>query len=154
MTGCERIQDDLKAYLDGELRWAENWTVRRHLAGCSGCRKELAEMESLQTRLRASDRGELPAALRARILAAVPEPAAERRYRERPSGARRLSLAWAAVTSVLLIGFVSWPAIRESLDSVQSPAQESLVGNAKSSAASAISSGPAKGWGSTSCAMS
>jgi anti-sigma factor RsiW len=109
MTLCERTLDDLKAYLDGELRWPANWSVRRHLASCPGCRQELDEMRALQTRLRSADAGELPASLRARILAACGEsgpssvaiPSARKRFRPQ--------LAWGTAAVVLLVAGLFGP---------------------------------------------
>lgn len=104
MTLCERVFEDLKAYLDGELGWGASWTVRRHLAACPGCRQELEEMTALQTRLRNADAVELPPALRARILAACadvePLPArtkASSRFLARPR------LAWGTIAVVFLL---------------------------------------------------
>src|SRR5258708_37254175 len=71
MRSCERVQNELKAYLDGELTYPSSWSVGRHLAACESCRKELSEMKTLSSRLRVSDPGDLPAELRARILAAA-----------------------------------------------------------------------------------
>lgn len=131
MTVCERIQDDLKAYLDGELFWPVRWSVRRHVAGCAGCRQELSEMEALQVRLRAADTGELPAELRARILAAIPDIASGERRR---AGTRlRPNYAWGVAFGAVLLMLIAGPAVLNRWG--HAPALESLAKSASPGAA-------------------
>lgn len=47
MSGCERIGPLLDAYHDGELGRLRRARVRRHLAGCPGCREELASLRGI-----------------------------------------------------------------------------------------------------------
>src|SRR5512140_1168217 len=82
MTSCRAVQEDLTAWIDGELspRWTER--VRQHVAGCARC---AAEADGLRASI-ALQRQVLPqvisgevdtAALRARLrraVAAVPVP--------------------------------------------------------------------------------
>jgi RNA polymerase sigma factor (sigma-70 family) len=43
---CERYQDDLAAFVDGELRGKQVSALRRHLRGCGGCRGTLRTLRS------------------------------------------------------------------------------------------------------------
>ena len=47
------IEALLSAYLDGELDRAHRRMVEDHLAGCAGCRRELAELRAADTALAA-----------------------------------------------------------------------------------------------------
>jgi anti-sigma factor RsiW len=47
MSGCQSIGALLDGYHDGELGSLERWRVQRHLAGCAGCRGELASLSQL-----------------------------------------------------------------------------------------------------------
>jgi anti-sigma factor RsiW len=47
MTACEREREAIGALVDGELEGAERAAVEAHLAGCTGCRKELEELRRL-----------------------------------------------------------------------------------------------------------
>ena len=67
------FQDDLKAYLDGELSWSRRLAVRRHLTRCASCREEISQMTQIAEDLRTSEQdAALEPALRAKILNAVP----------------------------------------------------------------------------------
>ena len=48
---CENEKVMISAYLDGELSSAENKKLKRHLAGCASCRKELAALKALSSKL-------------------------------------------------------------------------------------------------------
>jgi RNA polymerase sigma factor (sigma-70 family) len=43
---CRRYQDDLAAFVDGELRGSQVSALRRHLRGCGGCRGTLRTLRS------------------------------------------------------------------------------------------------------------
>lgn len=51
-TGCERWQEVLEAYVDGELDAPERSRLENHLEGCPACRSELALASELRDRLR------------------------------------------------------------------------------------------------------
>lgn len=76
------IQELLPAYVDQELGIVDALAVERHLASCAACRSEVAEQRGASARIRAGAAYvEAPAALRARINAALPgkRPAAHPR---------------------------------------------------------------------------
>lgn len=76
MPECKNaLQEDLKAYLDGELPTARRVAVERHLTGCAACTSELEGLRLLSTTLTETlpASAPLPDALRARILASLPE---------------------------------------------------------------------------------
>ena len=51
---------DLKAYIFGELPAAERSAVEAHVAGCTGCREELAQWSATETALRSLPEEEPP----------------------------------------------------------------------------------------------
>ena len=65
----DKYQDDLKAYVDGELSPVARLAVRLHLTHCASCREEIAFMGQAATELkRRETENPLDSALRARIL--------------------------------------------------------------------------------------
>jgi hypothetical protein len=52
---CEAVQENLKAFCDGELKPVEFWRVRRHVRRCPSCEEELALMQRLNTLLLSAD---------------------------------------------------------------------------------------------------
>jgi len=91
MNICDRIRPELKAYADGQLPALSRLTIRWHLAHCADCRREVEEMERISNELREEEEPLAPA-LRARILAALPEglPDAPDKPLSRPSWQRPL----------------------------------------------------------------
>ena len=71
MTTCTPFEDDLKAYVDGELSLSDRYRVQWHLIGCGECRKECNEMRKLGHELTASLEP-MTNSLRDRILGAAP----------------------------------------------------------------------------------
>lgn len=68
MDQCQ-FEEDMKAYADTELSWPHRIAVRRHLAHCASCRKELTQMTKLGEQLRKKEQNNpLDSVLRARIL--------------------------------------------------------------------------------------
>jgi len=73
---CDEARVHLKALIDGELTYVQAWRVRRHVARCAACQKEVADLRAITGALSEADRALPPADLRARILAALPSPIA------------------------------------------------------------------------------
>ncbi len=109
MNECEKLRNDLKAYVDGQLNPVSRIAVRLHLNQCASCRKEIEEMHQLGKQMRADDALEMTEALRARILAAVPTtaPAAPRL----PKWRRRPVLVWGATAAAALTWFALYPTL-------------------------------------------
>ena len=105
---CEEVRDQLAEHLLGTLDEAADLEVRRHLRGCSGCRRDMAALaEGMSTFARAAHELEPPEELKERVLSVlqgdwaedvVPTPAARRPV---------AWVAWAAVV-VLLAGSATW----------------------------------------------
>lgn len=55
-TGCEAVQQQLTAYLDGDLTPAERDSVERHLHDCAACRVELSGYRQSESALVAAGR--------------------------------------------------------------------------------------------------
>jgi len=111
MNECEKLHNDLKAFLDGQLSPASRIALRLHLNRCESCRKELEEMRQLGTRLRADDSLEMSDALRARILASVPTAAPEAKVKMLPRWREKPVLLWGASASAALAWFMLYPAL-------------------------------------------
>ena len=74
-NNCLEVQDNLSAWLDGELAPEVMIQVERHLEGCAGCRRELALLTALDQALgslTAPVPAGLPEKVRARLRAALP----------------------------------------------------------------------------------
>lgn len=111
MNECERLHDDLKAFLDGQLSPAARIAMRMHLNRCEFCRRELEEMRTLGTRMRAADSMELSDALRDRILASIPNTAPDAKVPMLPKWREKPVLIWGASASAVLGWFLLYPAI-------------------------------------------
>lgn len=106
MSTPHRIEQQLSAYLDGELTPAEMAGVRAHLAECDACRAELEELRAgkdLLGRLRAM---EPPRGFEASLLARVSQPS-RRSWFAWP----RPAMALAAVS--LAVVLVAVPVVRD-----------------------------------------
>ncbi|MBN1418509.1 MAG: zf-HC2 domain-containing protein [Planctomycetes bacterium] len=100
MRTCEEIRGDLSAYLDGELPSASAAEIERHLAGCPGCREELATLRRVAELVRRLPRETAPANLPLRVEASISASA----------GAARRRAAWAqlAVAATALFAAIWW----------------------------------------------
>jgi anti-sigma factor RsiW len=102
------MEDELTAYVDGELSAVEAARVRSHLTSCSGCRSTEALLRRTVTQLAALPAFEPSNALRRRVLAEVeilPRPWPERmRAWLRPSALAPagVALATAALVAVVM----------------------------------------------------
>ncbi len=68
------FEADFKAFLDGELPTWRRLQLRRHLKNCPACRKEIREMQLIETELK-EETAPLGGDLRAKILESAPSPA-------------------------------------------------------------------------------
>src|SRR5690242_13899491 len=114
MRDCTPYQEDLRAYLDGELPPVRRVAMRLHLARCASCREEMTQMEQLSNDLRAGDAASLEPGLRAKILAglneAAPEPSAEPVKPDRfAKWKRRPVMIWATAATVVIAWFALYP---------------------------------------------
>ena len=74
-SNCLEVQDNLSAWLDGELAPEVMIQVERHLEGCAGCRRELALLTTLDQALGSLTvpvPAGLPEKVRARLQSALP----------------------------------------------------------------------------------
>jgi anti-sigma factor RsiW len=67
------VENELTAYLDGELSAAEAARVRQHLAGCAGCRDTVALLRHTVSTLAALPAFEPSVGLRRQVLTRVEE---------------------------------------------------------------------------------
>jgi len=72
---CFDVQMELETYVDGELSPERTALLERHLAGCEGCRAELARVQAVVAALETWPLVAEPAQLTARVMAQVrPRP--------------------------------------------------------------------------------
>ena len=72
---CFDVQVELETYVDGELSPERTALLERHLAGCEGCRAELARVQAVVAALETWPLVAEPAQLTARVMAQVrPRP--------------------------------------------------------------------------------
>ena len=69
--GCERAQELLPRYLDGELTEAQSAALRRHLMACTACRRGAAEGRALQTWMVPLEAPEVPEGFAQRVVTAA-----------------------------------------------------------------------------------
>lgn len=106
MSDCDRHQETLSAFLDGEASAAEALPAFDHLLGCAACRAFYARARALERALDLSgaeaDGGEdAPAAVWERIAASVAPPGRSRSRFAPPAWTQRLAAA-------LLLGVAVW----------------------------------------------
>jgi len=110
-VSCDEVRDQLAEHLLGTLDEPADVEVRRHLRGCSGCRKEMAALaEGVSTFARAAHELDPPEELKERVLSTLHGDWADGADGAAPTPAARRPvpwLAWAAVV-VLLAGSASW----------------------------------------------
>ena len=68
---CEKVQENLSAYLDGELSPQEADAVRAHLESCEDCAAEAESLRSTVRLVRSLERAQAPAVLKRRVMAAA-----------------------------------------------------------------------------------
>lgn len=105
-----RLRADLKAFADRELPLLARFAVAQHLRGCSLCREELHQMQTLSNELNETEAESQPLApeLRAHILDQVPEQKAisdEVARRRQRVARKKMVLALGTASIVGLIGF-------------------------------------------------
>ncbi|MCX6842749.1 MAG: zf-HC2 domain-containing protein [candidate division WOR-3 bacterium] len=99
---CDEVRLLLVSFADGALAGARAEAVRTHVAGCAGCRDELAQLAADAEVLRRDEKPEVPAYLGTRITAGI----RERQVRARPWFG--LSRAMARLAAVALVAVGVW----------------------------------------------
>jgi len=76
---CERVREEIKACVDGELGRVARWRLARHLAACAGCRMEEKTMTDLTGQVQSASKAAAPPGLREKVLGRIEfKPAAGR----------------------------------------------------------------------------
>lgn len=104
---CDEVREQLVDHLLGTLDEPVDLEVRRHVRGCSGCRREMTALgEGVGTFARAAHQVEPPPELEERLLSVLRDEWAEAPAQQTPRrGFRRL--AWAAAV-IALAGSLAW----------------------------------------------
>ena len=107
-NGCERVQELLSAYVDGELNKHRSWAVERHLAACPACRAMGEQMREVSRLLcEGTEHIVPPATLCPSVMSAVhgmPRGRGVARVRVM----RRVAGALAAVGCLTVLGAAVW----------------------------------------------
>jgi hypothetical protein len=111
--GCRAFDEDLSAWIDGELGGARRSEVGAHVAGCRGCAERVEQLRAVDRALRALPAPAVRADLRERLarrLAADRAPAAPppARTPERPRRRLAALLALPAAAAALLTLYLSY----------------------------------------------
>ena len=96
---CENVQEELSAYLDGELEPGEAAALEKHLEGCAACRGELDSLRATVSLVRSLPRAEAPAALKRRVMEAAGRRGVTRRFPD--------ALALLSAAALVLVGVVA-----------------------------------------------
>jgi len=108
MTACQRYQDRLEAFHDGELAGFLRWRMARHLTSCPHCRSEVEELGEIAELVREEELAATPAPdLWAAIAAGLPAIDAEIERRAASAAAlhpARERKGWASLLRPLPIG--------------------------------------------------
>jgi anti-sigma factor RsiW len=108
---CSQIREMISPYVDDELSPDEKRTFTSHIQGCSACKVELAEVESVRGMFTSTERFEAPYGFVARVMARLEDPKETALSRlwdfltDRPVLLRTVEVAFALF--VLLVGMVS-----------------------------------------------
>ncbi len=127
---CRQTQNLMDSCLDGELDLANHLAIERHVATCPACREIFESRQALRGALRAhAPYHAAPAAVAARVRAALSQTGPDTRARFRPSS-RWLGLAAsAAFAAILGAGATYWVA-QPSPDALL--AREAIAGHVRS----------------------
>jgi anti-sigma factor (TIGR02949 family) len=136
---CQENQDQLSAYLDGELTADETAAVRDHLAACPACARELDELRRAIDAVKALPPIQAPADLKGKIMAQIESEAA--RAPASTPWRKLWPVAAAVALAVGLTIFSNDPTAPDPLDNSRIVAYEPETG-AKDAAFESVDSAP------------
>jgi anti-sigma factor RsiW len=103
------VRERLAEHLLGTLEGPTDLEVRRHLRGCSGCRREMIALgEGVDTLARAAHEVTPPEELRERVLTVLDQEWSEPSAIAEPDAEPHRWLAVAAAVAVLFVGTLVW----------------------------------------------
>ena len=136
---CLRARQEIKAYIDGELRPWTRWLVTCHITSCESCRREMEEMTELTNEVQNAPAMSAPDGLRDKVLGGLTfQPAA----RIQSTGLKVSLLSGAA--ALLIVGVfaaVLFPTFSRSRGSSQ--AIQERIDQPQTTRAKALSAGSA-----------
>ncbi len=68
---CEKYQEMISAFIDGELSVEEELNLHDHLAGCDSCRQLAYDIRQLRDVISAEDQTKMPAPIEKKILTRI-----------------------------------------------------------------------------------
>jgi hypothetical protein len=107
---CSGVREEIKAYIDGELRPWTRWFIARHIASCQDCRREMQEMAELTNEVKNATNVSAPQGLKDKVMGSMAfQPNSARRtwWNRIPAGAKvaGATLAVLALIAVILPTF-------------------------------------------------
>jgi hypothetical protein len=113
-VSCEEVRGLLPDYVLGSLSEVEMAGVRRHLRGCSACRRDAATLdEGVAMFANAAHAADPPPDLKDRVMTVLADEWHEAPAVPRPLGQRLLRWPALAAAVVLLAGAVAWGAVSQ-----------------------------------------
>lgn len=108
---CLRVRQELKAYIDGELRPWTRWLVTCHITSCKDCRREMEEMTELTNKVQHAPAMSAPEELRGKVLSGLTfQPASD----PARTAWQRYAGPAAALGAVMVIAAVIFPVMMRS----------------------------------------
>lgn len=116
---CDRVRDNIKAYIDGELGPIQRLRVGRHLARCAECREEMEAMSELTEKLQSTPGVPAPEGLREKVMGKIEfTPQRKAAFWNRPIDGPILS-ALVLIVVVVLAGQVLFPTFSRSREAAR-----------------------------------
>lgn len=113
---CLRARQEIKAYIDGELRPWTRWLVARHIATCEDCRREMQQMTELTNEVANVPSVSAPSGLRDKVMGSLTFQPASRAPRVR-SHTRGLATGAAGLVGVVLLAAIIMPMFNRAKES-------------------------------------
>ncbi len=141
---CDKAQENLSAYLDGELDPGEAGALKEHLEGCSACSAELESLRSTVALVRSLPRAQAPAVLRQRVMSATGRRAPARRFPGAVALLTAAALVLVAVVAVFMLSPRETPPAEVTANGMR--AKSALERDSEGSGESATTGLRKKGW--------
>lgn len=118
---CARVRQEIKAYIDGELRPWTRILVSRHIATCDDCRREMQEMAELTNDVRTAPDVSAPRGLREKVLGSLTFQPGSPRSRRWPFASAWANAA-AGLVIVVVLGSIIMPTLRPAREAARTAA--------------------------------
>ena len=111
-TPCERVLEQIDAYLEGDLSPDDMKAVEHHIAGCISCNEELEAARRIMHELHALPEKECPESVVAGVLETIRETSgAQEPIRQSPGFLHRFLWKWRIAAVAVVLVLIAIPAI-------------------------------------------